>query len=210
MIAASNLMKIAAIAIWGAIFALVLLCRAPAEEAVPTDEAFCKPVVFEGRRYVVCNIDARRHEITISWRGARNAPYGTIGNYLRELRQDERSHLMFAMNAGMYESDLRPVGLLIERGKELSKVNIGDGVGNFYWKPNGIFFVGKRNVGIRTTDLYLADPPEVEYATQSGPMLVLNGAIDGQMLASTSSRNIRNAVGVQDEHTAIFAISTIK
>lgn len=114
---------------------------------------------------------------------------------------------MFAMNAGMHESDLRPVGLLIECGKQLSKVNIGDGVGNFYWKPNGIFFVGKRNVGIRTTHLYLAGPPEVDYATQSGPMLVLNGAIDGQMLASTSSRNIRNAVGVQDEHTAIFAIS---
>ncbi len=39
--------------------------------------------------------------------------------------------------------DLSPVGLLVEDGRTLSPVATGDGAGNFFLKPNGIFMIGR-------------------------------------------------------------------
>jgi uncharacterized protein YigE (DUF2233 family) len=167
----------------------------------------CRPFVFETRHYLRCDVDVGHFDVAVSWRGNGNVPHGTIGNYLRQLTAREKSRLVFAMNAGMYEPDLGPVGLLIERGKEQAGLNTGTGGGNFYWKPNGVFFVGDGKAGIRETASWLADPPKAEFATQSGPILVSKGSIGSAILASTSSRNIRNGVGVRDEAHAVFVIS---
>jgi uncharacterized protein YigE (DUF2233 family) len=174
-----------------------------AEDAGPA----CRRIGFEGKRYVSCSIDVRRFEIRLAWRGEGGAPFASIGGFLGQLKAADKSQLAFAMNAGMYEPDLRPVGLLIEHGKEQAALNTRDGTGNFYWKPNGVFFVGEGRVGIVEAGLFARAPVRAEHATQSGPMLVRHGQIGSRMLASQSSKNIRNGVGVRDASTAIFVIS---
>jgi quercetin dioxygenase-like cupin family protein len=48
---------------------------------------------------------------------------------------------------------------------------------NFYKKPNGIFYVGDGEAGILETGKFLAQKPKANFTTQSGPMLVIDGAI---------------------------------
>jgi uncharacterized protein YigE (DUF2233 family) len=178
-----------------------------ADEAGTGAAPVCRRVAFEARHYVACHIDVRRFELAVAWGGAGNKPYGSIESYLRQLPPADRPRLVFAMNGGMYEPDFSPVGLLIERGREQARLNTRQGTGNFYWKPNGVFFVGEARVGILEAGRYLKERPRAEFATQSGPVLVTKGAIGKRMLASASSEKIRNGVGVRDENTAIFVIS---
>jgi uncharacterized protein YigE (DUF2233 family) len=186
------------------LFALMAFASvAFAEDASPA----CRRIGFEGKRYLSCSIDVRLFEIRLVWRGEASAAFGSIAGFLRQLKAAEKSRLLFAMNAGMYEPDLRPVGLLIEHGSEQAPLNVRKDFGNFYWKPNGVFFVADGKVGILETSLFQKTRPAAEHATQSGPMLVRNGTVDGNVRASSSSKNIRNGVGVRDEHTAIFVIS---
>jgi uncharacterized protein YigE (DUF2233 family) len=188
-------------------FAILGSCQSFAMETQSADVAPCRPLAFANNNYIVCSIDLRRHDVRIFWGGGHRRPFGTISGFIRELDPAEMRRLIFAMNAGMYEQDLSPVGLLVERGSEVAPANTAQGAGNFYWKPNGIFFVGDGQVGILETNLYLQRRPRTEYATLSGPLLVVDGKIDSRILASTSSQNIRNGVGIRDAESAVFVIS---
>ena len=116
--------------------------------------------------------------------------------------------VLLAMNAGMYHEDLSPVGLLVEDGRTLSPVATGDGAGNFFLKPNGIFMVGRDgSAAVMETGAYVAAKPDVAFATQSGPMLVIDGALHPRFEPNGKSRNIRNGVGVRDPHTVVLAIA---
>ena len=46
----------------------------------------------------------------------------------------------------------------------------------------------------------------MDYATQSGPMLVIDGQIHPKISENGPSRKIRNGVGVRDRHIAVFSI----
>ena len=114
---------------------------------------------------------------------------------------------MFATNGGMYRSDQSPLGLYIENGRELVRANTAVAAVNFYIKPNGIFYVSGDNVAILETGHFLQQRPHSDIATQSGPMLVINGAINSKFLSNSTSLKIRNGVGVQDSHQVVFVIS---
>jgi uncharacterized protein YigE (DUF2233 family) len=114
------------------------------------------------------------------------------------------------MNAGMYDDEGSPVGLLIRWGATLHALEIGDGTGNFYLKPNGVFSIDRdRHVRVETSDAYTArhGQAEIVWATQSGPMLVMDGALHPTITADGTSRKLRNGVGARDAHTALFVIS---
>jgi prepilin-type processing-associated H-X9-DG protein len=111
------------------------------------------------------------------------------------------------MNAGMYHEDRSPVGLYVENGKELKAANTRNGPGNFHLKPNGIFYVKGRQAGVLETGTYLKRKIRPDFATQSGPMLVINGQIHPQFSEQSTSRKIRNGVGVKGQDTVVFAIS---
>jgi prepilin-type processing-associated H-X9-DG protein len=115
--------------------------------------------------------------------------------------------LRFAMNAGMFEADLSPVGLYVEDGKREHRADTREGASNFHLKPNGIFWVGDGAAGVTETSRYLANPPPTRFATQSGPMLVIDGRIHPKILPTGTSEKIRNGVCVREGTTAIFAIS---
>ena len=62
--------------------------------------------------------------------------------------------------------------------------------------------------GVTETLAYRADPPDgVAYATQSGPMLVIDGALHPRFLPGSDSLKVRNGVGVSADGRVHFAIS---
>lgn len=104
--------------------------------------------------------------------------------------------LIFAMNAGMYQSNFEPVGLLVIKGKQLAKLNLREAKGNFYWKPNGVFFVDDTGAQIVESSKYLKLADKVQFATQSGPLLLQQGKIHPEFKPDAISRLIRNGVGI--------------
>jgi uncharacterized protein YigE (DUF2233 family) len=164
----------------------------------------CRPLTYGGASYVVCTIDLARYKLKLFLRGTDGELYG---GFARLTRTPEGQDLVFAMNAGMYGTDGLPVGLYIESGRLMRRANTTNGSGNFHLKPNGVFYARDDMAGVLETGRYLASRPRAELATQSGPMLVIDGRIHPKFSADGSSRKLRNGVGVRDGHTVIFAIS---
>jgi uncharacterized protein YigE (DUF2233 family) len=168
-------------------------------------EDVCKPLVFEEANYTVCIVDLRRYRLRLYWQGANGEPYGSFGRLVAGAPEGQR--LIFAMNAGMYHPDLSPVGLYVEDGRELKKANTASGPGNFHLKPNGVFYIAGDRAGVLETERYLKTRPKATFATQSGPMLVIDGKIHPRFSASGPSLKVRNGVGARDGQTVVFAIS---
>lgn len=181
-----------------------LPAAAPAGAAPAPAEGVCAPRRVEDAAYTICTVDLRRYEIRLFWKGPDGA---VIGSFERLRALPEGARLVFAMNAGMYHEDRSPVGLFVEDGRELKRANTAAGPGNFHLKPNGVFYVAGRTAGVLETGRYLKARPDADFATQSGPMLVIDGRIHPRIAEDGPSRKIRNGVGVRDRHTAVFAIS---
>jgi uncharacterized protein YigE (DUF2233 family) len=49
---------------------------------------------------------------------------GTYGSFHRLPRELDGHRLVFAMNAGMYDMRLAPIGLYVEDGRELRRINV--------------------------------------------------------------------------------------
>jgi uncharacterized protein YigE (DUF2233 family) len=112
------------------------------------------------------------------------------------------------MNAGMYDESGRPIGLYVEQGERQRRINLRSGPGNFHMKPNGVFAVDEQGrVSLKTSEAFARRPPPAMWATQSGPMLVIDGRLHPAIRPDGESRLVRNAVGVADERTAYFVIS---
>jgi uncharacterized protein YigE (DUF2233 family) len=112
------------------------------------------------------------------------------------------------MNAGMYHQDRSPVGLLVEGGVERAPIVTAAGPGNFGMRPNGVFCVTEAGFAVVESRAFAADPPACRHASQSGPMLVIDGDLHPRFLPDSDSRFVRNGVGVSaDGARAVFAIS---
>lgn len=167
----------------------------------------CRDFSFEAVPYIVCEIDLRSHDIAVVHAGADGKPFGSLDKFDKAMTGEGRP-LLLAMNAGMYHEDLTPVGLLVEDGREKAPLNLADAEGNFFLKPNGVFLIGKDGkAAIIETNAFAAAKPDVAYATQSGPMLVIDGRLHPRFEANGSSRYIRNGVGVRDDNMVVLAIS---
>lgn len=166
--------------------------------------SLCKRLSHEGEGYVVCEVDLRRQEVKLHWMAPDGRPYGNFG---RLIEAQANPPIVVAMNAGMYQEDLSPVGLYVENGRELKRANTANGAGNFHLKPNGVFYLAKGQAGILETGRYLKRRPAADYATQSGPMLVIGGKLHPKFSDEGPSRKIRNGVGVQSPTRIVLAIS---
>lgn len=179
----------------------------PATAAAPqAASGTCRDVISGGASYTVCTVDLRTHEVRLGWKAPNGEAYGNLGSYARAA-QRAGTPLTLAMNAGMYHPDGRPVGLYVEEGRELSRISTARGPGNFHMKPNGVFYVTSSGAGVLETMQYLKARPQALYATQSGPMLVIDGRLHPRFQADGPSLKIRNGVGVRDPNTVVFAIS---
>lgn len=166
----------------------------------------CQALTEGGGHFTVCSYDSRTAKLALFWRDPDGKAYGGFDPLASTLKQNGKT-LAFAMNAGMYHPDYTPVGLYIEDGHQLIPANTRSGSGNFHLKPNGIFYFGHGGAGVMETERFLKSGISADYATQSGPMLVINGAIHPKIEPTGTSEKIRNGVGVKDGHIIFFAIS---
>lgn len=145
--------------------------------------------------------------ISMHWRDAQGKDYRNIGRLKSDMERQGRT-LLFAMNGGMYTPEHAPVGLYVESGTQHRMLNTGKGgTGNFSMQPNGVF--GMRKDGraqVITTDA-ARTVTDWHYATQSGPLLVIDGTINPQFTPGSRNLNIRNGVGTTTDGHVVFAIS---
>lgn len=166
--------------------------------------ANCRSDKIESAGYVICEFDAS-DSIELFLRDAIGAPLGEF-NRVRDVLAERPRALLFAMNAGMYHEDRSPVGLYVENGRELKGLSTTDGPGNFSMKPNGVFYVDGASAGVLETGEYVRRRLKPAFATQSGPMLVIDGDLHPRFLADSTSRYVRNGVGVAGSRVA-FALA---
>lgn len=166
----------------------------------------CRSLTHEGNAYTVCQADLRRHSIRLFWKRPDGSPYAYLKTLPPTLGQPSQ-RLLFAANAGMFDPAFKPVGLYIEDGRTLVRANTKSGAGNFHLKPNGVFYVAGDKAGVLETGAYLKQRLHPDMATQSGPMLVINGRLHPLFIRANISLKPRIGVGVRDEHTAVFALS---
>lgn len=168
----------------------------------------CTQQQFEGTAFIVCVADARRHEVRLAWRDSTGKALRGFARLKNSLGK-KTTPVLFAMNAGMYDDTGAPVGLYVEQSMVLHALNLADGPGNFHLKPNGVFSVDTDgHFQITTSDAYHARKVTPAWATQSGPMLVINGTLHPSFSHDGDSRFIRNGVGVAESDMAYFVIST--
>jgi uncharacterized protein YigE (DUF2233 family) len=168
-------------------------------------EPACRDQVFEATRFTVCAYRPAEQELRLE-SSAHGAPIGDFER-LQRLLGPAAARVAFAMNAGMYDADRRPLGLFVRDGLVERPLNRASDLGNFYLKPNGVFWVGDDGAPhVEATDVFAEAPRWPRWATQSGPLLVWRGAFNPHVAANGTSLQIRNAVGVGGGH-AFFVIS---
>ncbi len=188
-----------AMTIWARVLALVALASPAAGET-------CTTQGFEEMSYAVCEVHAG-DDLRLFLNGHDGAPLAGFDRVGAELTTEGRN-LVFAMNAGMYHPDRSPVGLYVEKGETLRGIVTSAGPGNFGLLPNGVFCIGDAAFALIESRRYAEQKPACRFATQSGPMLVIDGALHPKFLAGSDSLHYRNGVGVSaDGRTAWFVIS---
>lgn len=170
------------------------------------DEKPCVDIEDGGAAYTLCDFDAHKSDIRLFLRNGTGETYGDFSSLAGELARKGET-LAFAMNAGMYAENRAPVGLYVENGRTLKSANTRPGPGNFHMKPNGVFWIDGSRAGVTETAHFLKSRQRVDFATQSGPMLVIGGRIHPRIHEDGMSRKFRNGVCVQEGHIARFAIS---
>jgi uncharacterized protein YigE (DUF2233 family) len=168
--------------------------------------AACRDDLFEGVPYTLCEVDAGS-DLRLFLTDPAGEVYGSFARIEAELAQ-AGERLVFAMNAGMYHQDRRPVGLYVQDGVERAPIVTRAGPGNFGLLPNGVFCIEAGRFAVVESRDYAARRPACRDASQSGPMLVIDGALHPRFLAESESLFVRNGVGVSaDGGRAVFAIS---
>lgn len=174
-----------------------------------------KKITFKGIDYYVFVADMNLHDIRLHWKNPGTSKrYLNIGNLLASDVFKENKALMIA-NAGMYTAENNPKGLYVEKqGEELIRLDTVErnSNANFYLLPNGVFYVDDKNIPhVEITKKfwkwYKKDKSKVKIATQSGPMLVIDGQMHDKFRNHSPNLNIRNGVGIINDKKVVFAIS---
>ena len=176
--------------------------------AAPAAAVECGTRDHDGQSFTICRVDAANEDLRLFLNDdSTGNPLASFDNIDRMLGGSD-ARLAFGMNAGMYHTDRSPVGLYVEDGKTLASVVTSAGPGNFGLLPNGILCIRNGRADVIETLRFTEDPPACRFATQSGPMLVIDGALHPRFLPDSDSRYRRNGVGSSaDGQTLWFAIS---
>ncbi|MTH14332.1 phosphodiester glycosidase family protein [Flavobacterium sp. LC2016-01] len=168
---------------------------------------FISAKVYDKNEFVVYTIDLKAKNLKLYWKNEKGEKFKSIQN-LKNWIEKQNQTLDFAMNAGMYNKENAPQGLYIENQKTLAALDTSTATGNFYLKPNGVFYITDQNVPkiCKTEDFNNANG-KIKYATQSGPMLVINGQIHPEFKEGSPNLNIRNGVGILPNGKVVFVLS---
>lgn len=151
-------------------------------------------------------VDLEKQHLAFYWKDDNNNNLYNFKNLKKWLIQKDEK-LIFATNGGMYLKNRSPQGLFIQNGVVKTPINtIQEAYGNFYMQPNGVFYITNDNKGYITTSLNFVEE-NVKFATQSGPMLVIDDKIHSKFRNGSKNLNIRNGVGVLPNGNLLFAMS---
>lgn len=178
---------------WSLIFAILLLVGAVEVNAQEVKSRFVAFVTHPS-------------SIKFYWKDDKGRNLRSIQN-LKSFVENDGKELRFAMNAGMYMRDNSPQGLYIENGTVLKSVDTLSGNGNFYLKPNGVFYLTRNDTAVVCETSKFPGNDQISFATQSGPMLVINGEIHRAFKEGSKNLNIRNGVGILPDNSVVFAMS---
>ena len=188
-------------------FLPILLLAASCGDAAPSRElpaSACADRSFEGSRFTVCGLKGGKVQIRTS--AASGVPYRSFAALEATLGK-RAEQVAFAMNAGMFDEQGKAIGLLVEDGRQLRAINRRKGGGNFHMLPNGVFLVRADGTAEVMASGEYRTSKGIAFATQSGPMLVINGKLHPAFEPDGQSRNIRNGAGIAPDGTPLFVIS---
>lgn len=175
-----------------------------ANQPIPVREPYAEIIVFDSIRFACYFIDPQAHSLAVF-------NLSESGEVYEFTDWKDSTEVAFVANTGMYESDRRAKGLLISNFVETNPIDTTtSGYGNFYLQPNGIFAIDSLgNPLILPTQSYLEEASQrsIKYATQSGPMMLVDSMINDQFNQDSPNFNIRNGVGLREDGWLIFAQS---
>ncbi len=181
---------------------------------IPQQEAAKQAATIEYRNHSfdIYYVDITKQEVKMYLEDKERVKFHSLGNLEKYLKK-EGEELVFATNGGMYlpPYDSEPQGLYVENTWERNPINLRDSekLLNFYMKPNGVFLLTDKSVKVIESSQYpaLKEKEEVRYATQSGPMLVVDNQLHPKFNEGSTSTYIRSGVGIIDNTHLVFAIS---
>lgn len=160
--------------------------------------------VVDGVTYHIATVHPTR--VHVLWADDSGRPLRTFDSMAKHVEaKGWKAELL--MNGGIFEPGGVPSGLLVQEGKELHPVNRRDGEGNFYLKPNGVFFLTDTAAGVIDTAKWPPAGRAVRSAVQSGPLLLRDGKVHPAFRKESASRLIRNGVGVTRNGKVVLAMT---
>lgn len=182
-----------------------------------------------GAGFRILRVDPSR--IVLVWKDANGVPLRSFEKAL-ETVEAKGHRVAYLMNAGIFEPGCIPSGLHIEDGKILRPLNLANAPGNFFLKPNGVFWIHeasaapssktesanssapKREARIAPSETFAAMiankagvPSKTHHALQSGPLLLINGKRHPAFKNGSPNKLRRNGIGIDDQGQVILAIT---
>lgn len=191
-------------------------CQPSGSDKADSSSAWSCEIKDSPFNYSVCHLDKAAlkgsdYSLQLFWQQPdSDQPLLTFDKLLATLPSNQQ--LAFAMNAGMYNGHYAPIGYTVIKGKEIKSLNLKPGGGNFHLLPNGVIWWNKQGeVQITESNALSAQLKTGEaqpwYASQSGPMLVINNEIHPKFNADGTSLKFRNGVGVCSDGSMQFVNS---
>ena len=187
-------------------YMLVNLFSCASRYRMGTNNTHSETILYHNLTFDCYIINLNQTQLNLYWKmptGEKFINFGALKLWLESKKQT----LIFATNAGIYEPGYIPTGLHVESGCELVPLNLADGYGNFFLKPNAVFYISEKGAGIVESTKWIDVVENILIASQSGPALIINGKIHSRFKEESNSRRIRSGAGVIDTNRIVFAIS---
>ena len=169
----------------------------------------CNDKVKYENDFVIFKTNPKIENVSFYWKDDNGVILKSIDHLKSKVERDKKI-LKFAVNGGMFEMTNSPKGLYIENFKILNPIDTLSGKGNFYLNPNGVFYLTKNNdAKLIDTKAFKYDL-NIKYATQSGPMLLVNEKINSIFKEDSPNVYIRNGVGILKDGNIVFIMSKRK
>lgn len=165
----------------------------------------------------ITSIKVNPDSVNISFYWKSNGEHIKNISKLKAVLENQNSKLIFASNGGMFDKNLSPIGLFVENGQLIKPLNTKvfsskkkGTIPNFYLEPNGVFYITQEGKAVVCKTTAYPKVSNIKFATQSGPMLVIDGEINKIFDSNSHNFNIRNGVGILPNNELVFAISLNK
>ncbi len=163
-----------------------------------------RPCTSTGLEYVEIDLDL--HSLELLWKDAVGKPLLTLDR-ARAYVEARGDSVIALTNAGIYEPGFIPTGLFVQNGIERQSLNLRDGEGNFYLKPNGVFYLTATGARIVESSGFAVDTEELMLALQSGPLLLSRGIVHPAFRENSSNCRLRSGIGIRTDGSIVVAIS---